>query len=278
MNRPSPVPWIHLARSIDLRLRDHQIILAISALGGALSLIRILIQGEGFLAAIGQSISVALATFLGWVIGREADPDYQASAHLGALLTLAAGLVLGPAGLLPSFAAIMFMRLVNRSTGLAASTLDSFLILGLSLWGGLAVHPVLLLLGAAAFILDGWLQPVTGKHLVFGGVSLAVGIVMGIVTGASLIEPPPTQALLLGLIPIAAFALAVVTIAEPQSVADYTGQPLAQSRTRAGQWLLGAIALALILTLGVEGIRKSVPLLGASLGVAGYHLVRRLQT
>jgi hypothetical protein len=276
MNQWTRIPWMNTSRWFDIRLRNHRIILAIATLAGLLSLVKGEVEGGGgILDAVSRSAMVGLATFLAWVVGREIDPDFPNSAHLAGLLSMAASLALGPPGLLLTFAAILLARTVNRSTGLPANTLDSIIVLGLSLLGAVALHPVVLGLGAVTFLLDSRLQPRQPRQIAAAFICLAAGAAVWSLGGQGFLSPPALEIAAAAALGTTAYVLVALSQDETKSEGDYNGERLIHSRVRAAQMLLAGVVVSVILTVGEEGVSASMPILAAMVGMAGYHLAQR---
>jgi len=104
-----------------------------------------LIGGAGLSAALPAGLLGALAAFLVWALGREMDPDHNATAFLAMALAVLA-MVLGYGFDLLTLGALMFaVRLVNRTVGPSAKIGD-------------VITLVLLNLGAV-FVEGAWWMP-----------------------------------------------------------------------------------------------------------------------
>ncbi|NBC46886.1 MAG: hypothetical protein GVY22_02600 [Gammaproteobacteria bacterium] len=272
-----------LARPIDL---DHPtnrwigaltlVILISGTLIGALA-------GQGWLAAIGWSTLAALAFFLAWALARELDPDAELAAFVAAGFTLPA---LAAAGLgwlpLPDLAALFLillaLRVVNRTTGVAATLPDTLGVLGLGLWLGYAANPVYLVLAVAALLIDALLGRPDIRRLLLAGGAAVAGVLLLSFTDAPLSDSILARALapvalLAGILIAALFATVIRAAGQIQSHSDDTDEPLSSRRVRAGQGLALLTGLGLTLWQGYAGLFGLLPLWAAMAGTGAYRLV-----
>lgn len=103
----------HIGRSLEPRLRTHQMVGALSVLAGAVALWRVLSDGE----PLWLVVQAGGVTFLCWAIGRELDPDRQATALLAAALVGTWAVVGLPVQLFPAAAALLAARILAETTG-----------------------------------------------------------------------------------------------------------------------------------------------------------------
>ncbi len=110
---------------------------------------------------LGQDVSpwrfgllTAIGGFLAWALARELDPDRPWTAFGATAIASGAAFATGPPALGLAFAALLCLRIINRTPGPEATVLDRFLIGGLAMYlafGGAWYVPVL---AATAFALD----------------------------------------------------------------------------------------------------------------------------
>ncbi|WP_048138870.1 hypothetical protein [Methanosarcina horonobensis] len=116
-----------------------------------------LVSGRGIFPASYAGLMAGASVFLAWAFAREIDPDNELSAFVAAFFS-GIGFIFFPSPLLLTLLLeLMLLRIVNRSTGLPARTLDSFAILLLSGW--LLFHGgwIYSILAFLAFVLDAFL-------------------------------------------------------------------------------------------------------------------------
>jgi len=254
-------------------------------IAGALG--RVLV-GQGWLAATGWSALAALSVFLAWALARELDPDAELAAFVAAGFSLPA---LAAAGLgwltLPDLAALFLVllavRVVNRSTGVAATLPDTLGLLALGLWLGDQSSPVYMAAAIAAPLIDALLGPAARSRLMLTAVAAAIGGLL-ITTGSPnddiggspawvpMLAPTP---LLAALILSALFVVTIRAANQVHSIADETAVRLSPHRVRAGQLLALVTALALALGHGDAGFIALLPLWAAMAATGASRLVAR---
>lgn len=195
-----------------------------------------------------QACGGALGAFGSWALARELAPDDEiAGAFLAMALGYAAFIVLDPA-LVPLFAALFFARLVNRSTGLAATVLDSVLVTLVALlaaWNAGSPWPAAA--GAAAFVLDAVLRPAVARQWLFAGLCAAGAVALtsaGLAPRVVPVQPELLPRTLATLVAVGTIAL-VATTRKCAARGDATGELLSVTRVR------GAQAVTLLTALGV---------------------------
>ena len=223
--------------------------------------------GRSALLGLGAGFSV----FLAWALCRELDPDHDLSAFFAAGLSLLGLFILGHPSLSLLFWLLLLLRIVNRTTGLQATWLDSFALLGI---GGWLVHKgnwEIGLVTAAAFFLDSRLQPRNRKQVYFSCLMIvapAVSVILrphqlgniGLHWGATGIA--------LGLSVL--FIPVMLGTKSLTSVGDMTGKPLVSSRVLSGQVLAVLSGTLAVLLSGASGFQALLPLWAAVVGTAVY--------
>jgi hypothetical protein len=266
-----------IGRPVDPRYPTNLAIAVVTALVAAAGAAWQWLTGAPFLDGALWGIGAGLAVFVAWALARELDPDHDLSAFVGAGLTLVALPFLGLPRLLPLFWMILALRIVNRTVGLPAASLDSLAVIGLGLWltwrGGWTYG----LATVAALFLDGQLKPPLRRHLLLSGVMMAATAVLTLLGEAAPGGEWDLRWLrfatyLAGLL----FFITTETLDDPKALCDVTGEPLRPARVRAAQLLALITALMVSSRSGQEGIIALLPLWVAMLGVALYNLVAHL--
>jgi hypothetical protein len=161
------------------------------------------------------------------------------------------------AALVPVFAALFFARLVARTTGLAATGLDSLVVTAIALFAAWSAgSPWPAAAGAAAFSLDAVLAPGLARQWLFAGLCAAGAVALtsaGLAPDIVPVQPDLVPRTAATIIVVGAIAL----IAGTRNVAalcDATDEPLSVTRVRAGQLvtLLTALAWAAAGSAGIE--------------------------
>ncbi|MFP3852932.1 MAG: hypothetical protein ACLFWD_01420 [Anaerolineales bacterium] len=274
MDIESMTRWTSLARVVDPSIRNHRLIIALSALGGAVGfLIGLLFRDSGFVGGLQLGVLCGFGVFFSWVIARELDPDHPNSGLLPPFLVVPAILAIGAPSLVMAFWIVILLRMVNRSTGLPAKPLDSLMLLAMALWLTLTGFPSAGLLTGLVMLVDSALPDSHPYHRYVGAAVAVLG------AGYLLFQPlalnPPVQitslvmTATLGLI----FLVAVSLQSSPQAECDFADRQLSKSRVRAGQVAGLALALIFMLLHGANGIQANLPLWAAMAGVGLYGLI-----
>jgi hypothetical protein len=271
-----------LGRPVDLSFATNRWIVGLTGAVLVLAWVWRGLASEAWLAAGVWAGLAALAMFLAWALARELDPDAELAAFLAAGLMLPL-LVLAGLGWLPlpdiaALAAVLLaVRVLNRTTGIAATPLDGIAVLGLGLWLALDGLPVYLAAAAVALVVDGLLPPLSGRRVLVATAAVAVTVVIVLIFAQ---EPPGLQ---LGLLPIVA-ALAIAALfgtslhatGDLNAVGDETGEPLSTLRVRAGQMLALAVGLAAVVWTGSAGMVALLPLWTAMVALGGIRAIRAI--
>lgn len=263
-----------IARPVDPGYATNRAIAVVTVAVIALEALRQIVTGAGFLAGGLAGILPGLAVFLAWAICRELDPDHDLSAFVAAALALAGTFIWGPPGLLALFWLLLTMRIVNRSTGLPATLLDSLGILALGLWLTYRDSWTYAALLALAFLLDGTLPRPNRRHIAFGLAALAAAALVAVLQGGIWIQIGATfwsaaaaAAFCVGFAPV------LLSADSLSSVSDDDREPLRSARVRSGQaWaLLAGVSSAV--WFGTVGLVNLLPFWAAVLGAAVYWLI-----
>lgn len=213
--------------------------------------------GFGILTVLWRAAGAALAAFGGWALAREIAPDDEIVAAFGALVLSWVTYLALDAALLPVFAALLYARVVGRSTGLAATGLDSLVVTVAALFAAWrAGSPWPAAAGAAAFALDAVLAPGLARQWLFAGVCAAgaVGLTSaGLAPRVVPVQPDLLPRTLGTVLLVGAIALIAAT-RSCDARCDATGEPMSAVRVRGAQivTLLTALAYATSGTAGME--------------------------
>ncbi len=200
--------FVHLGRAVEW---DYPTNRAITLLcGGVLVVVGgfHLIAGAG-LDALWIALSAAMATFFGWAITRELDPDREYAAFLGAALALLLVTVLPGVDLAAQFWLLLVLRLANGSPGRTPRIFDQVIVLSLTAWGAVNGHPEVGLWASLAIVADGLGGWSLRVHLLAGALALAlvpVGAAMSPQLGLPFADRPLDSLLDALLLPFAMLA------------------------------------------------------------------------
>ncbi|MGA9188292.1 MAG: hypothetical protein WB014_06940 [Methanosarcina sp.] len=265
-----------VARSINLAYPTNRAIVIITLLfllgttGLQLSL------GRGISSALDFGLRAGVSVFLAWAFARELDTDNELSAFVAAFSGCAGFLLFPSPFLLALFLELLLIRIINRSTGLAAKTSDSLVILLLSGWISFQGEWLFGLFTALAFFLDSFLPEPNRCNRIFGGIAFLISLFVSIRTAGKESILMNTQ---LGLFMLAAALLFVPQLLSSwkiKSRGDLTGIPLDPLRIHAAQ-LTALLSAVLFATLkGWAGVESLMPLWGAFLGISLYGYLQML--
>jgi hypothetical protein len=191
-----------------------------------------------------RALNFALVLFVAWALARELDPDDQSAAFISLAAGVLVAVVIDSPGVLAAFTALGLIRIVNRSTGLAARKTDSVVLVLLSvaviywtrspLFGGVA---------ALAFLLDGSLKDPLRHQWVFALLCLGATVVYMVDHDIGLGPPAAPDSLFewLSVLFLLMFALDVVLTRKIRSRGDVNNRALDLSRVRGGM-VVGLLA------------------------------------
>jgi hypothetical protein len=226
-----------------------------------------LLFGRRWGESILWGVNAGLSVFLTWALCREVDPDHALSAFVAAGLALVGLFLWGLPRLTAALWLVMVMRVVNRTTGLAAGLLDSLAVLGLGSWLSLDGNWGYGVITALAFFLDSRLPQRVRRQLVATALAVAATVTIAIVGGKLPWEGPPS--VLGGLIGLALSALflpVILSARHLESVGDRSQEPLEPTRVQAAQVLALLTAVETVTVGGTAAIGALLPLWSAVLG------------
>ena len=212
-----------------------------------------------------QGLRAGLDVFFAWALCRELDPDHSRSGFLAAALVLA-GLALFGASTGPVFWLLLVMRVVNRTTGLSATLVDSALVLYLGVTAGWG------LVAATAFALDALLTHGRRRQWFFTAAALVAsfGYPPSFLAGYSL------PALFTALSLAALFLPVCYASRRLASVDDTAHQPLDSRRVRCAQIL--ALGVGVLDTSAVAGGVSLLPLWAAASAASLWRVALKIPT
>ena len=268
-----------IGRPIDVNYPTNRAILIwtlVVAVAGATVQV---LAGEGWVSGGLWGVNAGLAVFLAWAMCRELDPDHPLSAFVAASLATA--------GLLPAVGRVSYpppqllvilwllvaVRVVNRTTGLPATVLDSLGLLGLGTWLSYQGNWGYGALTVIALLLDGQLPDSQRRQRVFAGIEAVVVAVIALLgdtpwgNGGTAVWP--------GLLAVgisALFAPVLIAARSVEGVGDETGQRLSGVRVQAGQGIALLAGIQAALWSGEAGLVAMLPLWAAVVGASIYWL------
>lgn len=254
----------HLARSISPRYPAVRRAIAWALVGGLAAIGLGLRSGAGLSDATGRAVNLTVATFLGWAIARELDPDDPAGATIAAGLTVPLIWWLGPAALAPLAALLIATRLLARTTGAAPTAIDQVGLIALAAWSARSTVGWVVALGLAfATARDVRLPGPTSRLQLITALAIAIAATMRrLLAGGESAEPWTVPLLVVAAIGL--LAGAGLRLRMPlTSVGDRTGDPLDERRIRSARRHAVSIAALAALAGGAPAMIGLAPALAA---------------
>ncbi len=266
-----------IGRTIDPSYPTNRLIAAITILYTIGGVIFLWVSGAAVFEGAYRGAAAGLAVFLAWALGRELDPDHDAAAFVGA--GLAAGTVpfLNPPALSALLWLLVLMRIVNRTTGLPATLMDSFFLIGLSVWMIIRGNWIAGVMTAAALVCDGVLPPKRQRQWRLAVIPL-LGAVWVLIREPVLFRISHNPILPIGFVFLTALSFIPVVIGARslRSRGDLTGEILQPSRVIAAQILALSSVIPAAVFFGFPGIEMFMPFWAAVLGSALFVLIRTI--
>jgi hypothetical protein len=229
--------YTSIGRPLDPAYPTNKAVLALMPAAAVLGAVLAWSAGAGLLEVLQQALVFALILFGSWALARELDPDDNPVAFISMACAMVVALTVSSPGLLIVFVTLGLVRIVNRTTGLAARRLDSLVLMVLSIaLIYLTESPMFGLVAALAFILDGSLKDPLRQQWIYGLVCLGGTIVYMVDHDISLGHLQAPDALLewLTVLFLLIFALDMALTRSVRSTGDVGGRPLDVNRVRGG--------------------------------------------
>lgn len=263
-----------IGRPLDKNYKTNRIISIISMLTLIVGFLYKLSSELNIVDSLLWSLGAGLTVFLTWALGREIDPDHDASAFIGTGLSVA-GLVVFA---LPDFIAIFWFllasRIINRTTGLPAKFQDSVIVLLLGGWllfqgnWGFGLATIFL------FVLDSKAEPKNKKQWIFAALTaITTALLLNQVIWIKGFEWSHEWwiALIISLL----FIPFVYSSKQVTSKGDATNEPLRADRVQSAQLLVMLLAIQTTLWDSKNGFEDVMPL-WAAMGGASLRQLSRL--
>lgn len=262
--------YTSIGRPLDPAYSTNRAVLILLPVSLLLGLAWSLYSGTGWPEALSNGLVFMGAIFGSWALGRELLPDDHAAAFVSMALAFVVCLAYYSPGLIVLFATLGLVRVVNRSTGLAATTRDSFLVSALAIWTVYATgSPWFLAIAALVFLLDAILKNPQKKQLFFSLLCIAAMVVYIVDHDSDWLSfaIPASLGQWLAILATLMFGLNLPLLKKVHSQGDVDGKRLDVDRVKAG------MMIALLATLqGLHNIIDVVILVatiaGLCLGIA----------
>jgi len=184
-----------------------------------------------------QALWFLMIFYGSWALARELDPDDKPAAFISMAVAIIAAIAVTSPGILIVFTTMGLVRIVNRSSGLAARKTDSFIVMVLAIWVIYATEsPFFGAVAALAFIFDGSLREPLRAQWVFALVCFGGSVVYMVDhdVGFALLTAPNSLFAWLSVLFLLLFALDTLLLKKVHSKGDFNGRSLDAARVRGG--------------------------------------------
>lgn len=264
-----------IARPVDPSFPTNRAIAIVTTAVVIGDFLRRLFTGSDLLWSAWAAAGPGLAVFFAWALCREIDPDRDYSTFVAAGVALVGTLLWGVPELAVLFWILLTVRIVNRTTGLPATAVDSIAVFALAAWLAFRVWWPVGALTAVAFLLDGWLDRACLRHRLFGFLILAVTLGASILGGAPWSFAGPTLASgTITLLMCLFFVPVFFASGDLRSLGDETKEQLSSARVRAAQLLALTAGVSAACWIGAAGLVALWPLWSAVIGASAYLLIK----
>jgi len=229
--------YTSIGRPLEPEFPSNKAVLILLPVGAVIGAFSSWLHHGAAIQALHQALVFMLVVFGSWALARELDPDDHLAAFISMAAAVLATLLVDAPGLLVVFTTLGLVRIVNRSTGLAARKSDSILCMLLTLLVMYSTaSPFFGLVAALAFILDGTLKEPLRHQWIFGLVCLGGTIVYMVDHDIALgpVPAPDTLFEWLALLFLLIFALNTLLLKKVWSKGDASGKTLDLNRVRGG--------------------------------------------
>lgn len=267
--------WSSLIRGYDLTLGYNQLILLLSAIGGAAVMVSQVLARQNAALSIWQAFAAGAIVFLAAALAKEMDPDHPLSAVLAAALAIPLLWVAWPGSVLAVLWLLLAIRFINRSTGLRPRVTDAVALLLLAGWLSWTTSPLFAVLTGGVLFIDGLLPDGRRAHLPAGAVVIAVGLAYWALNFTRFPSTPAETWLIVLLLAVTIAAFGVILACYViLATGDATGRPLDPSRVQSGQVVALGAGLSLVSWHGQTGVALLLAFWAALLGTLIVHWLR----
>lgn len=267
-----------LGRAVDPKVPTNRALLVVMAVALLAATIAAWATGMSALDAGLDGLHAAVLVFLAWALGREVAPDDQAAAFAAIGVVAAVWVGWGArADLLPAFALLGLLRIVNRTVGPPAKLTDLFGYLALGSWLVWRGDWEIGVAGGVALLLDFRLAPRHLKALPFAAALVAVTVAAWR-RERPVFGPPDTTLLWIAAVAAGAFVLVLVTQPTPISPHDIEDESSLDRRRVQGGMAVALVAAMAALGRGQAHLLDAAAVWAAIMGTVvtrPLHLVRR---
>ncbi len=229
--------YTSIGRPLDTKHRTNKAVLLLMPLAAVLGAVTAWRGGSSGGQVMQAAISFTLIVFGSWALARELFPDDKPAAFISMAMAVLAALSFESPGILIVFASLGLVRIVNRSTGMAAKKTDSVIVMLLAFWVIYSTQsPFFGAVAALAFLFDGSLKEPL-RHQWFFALICFGGMVVYMVdhdVGLAYFLAPDSLLEWLSLAVLLVLALNMFLLKKVRSGADLNGRPLDIGRVKGG--------------------------------------------
>jgi hypothetical protein len=221
-------------------------------------------------------VKAGIAVFLTWALCRELDPDHDLSAFVAAFLLLGSLSWIGLPSLVLLFWMLIASRIVNRTTGAAASILDSFILLALATWLTRQFGVAILLLTAGTFLLDAWIGPRTQRQFAMAVLAIAAAVSTILLQWTAHYGEQSPNSCLVALAFCVVFTPVFIGASKVKTMDDKSIARLHPLRIQSAQVMALLSGILLALLLGETGLKSCAPLWAIAVGAPLFWAIGKL--
>jgi hypothetical protein len=270
-----------IGRPVEPRYPTNKAVIFLLPLAAILAvLFSYFVSGSHAVAEVARFALLAMLTaFAGWALARELAPDDNPAAFISMAVVFLVYLLTSGGSILLLFLALALTRILNRSTGLNPRISDSVVVTLLAGWTAYTLEtPYIMIIAAAAFLLDTLLPGAEKRQWPFVLVSTAIAAYVATIHGYAFTLPaiPSDPVDLMAPLVLLAFILSVFSVKAVNSPGDIDGKPLSAVRVKSGMLIVLLLAVAVIAS--GPGLTMSVVLLIAVMaGVPAGNVIHNLR-
>ena len=229
--------YTSIGRPLEPDYPTNKAVLILMPLAALLGALTAWLGGSQGMQILQAAISFVLIAFGSWALARELFPDDNPAAFVSMALAILAALSFDSPGILIVFATLGLVRIVNRSTGMAARKTDSIIVMLLVFWVIYATQsPFFGAVAAMAFLFDGSLKEPLRHQWVFALICFG-GMIVYMVdhdVGLAYFSAPDSLLEWLSLVMLLILALDMFLLKKIRSCADMNGKALDLTRVKGG--------------------------------------------
>lgn len=255
-----------LARPLDPSWPTNRAVLIIMPVAAAvLALVGPLTPGLIEASRAWAAASGAAAVLGAWALARELAPDDQRGAFVAMACGLAALVLVPSASLVLLFTTLTLTRMLSRSVGLPARTLDGTALLVLTGWSMASTRSLGVgLVVGAGFAADAVLPGGLRRQWGFAAMCFALVGFLAVTSQGTFSRGAPSSAgLVAQALGVVLFLVLMLRTRDIESTGDATGTPLSTLRVRSG--MAAALAMAVQAPLFAQGPAGSSALVWAAI-------------